>query len=150
MGGRSAVLRSAAGAEAVVVFEEDDPGLQNESSPTWNAREGRDRTGPSGRGSRLLVSPCPSVVALPADRATSLGTRTACHGQAPLVVVDRRDEDVGRSGLFSPTFVEVARDVLGSGGRVVCVLNRPAVPVRRVPQLRDGHHPASAATPRCT
>lgn len=125
VGGRSAVFAPLPALSAVVVFEEDDPGLQNESSPTWNAREVAIERARRAGVPCLLVSPCPSVVARSAaDRATSLGTRTARHGWAPLVVVDRRDEDVGRSGLFSPTFVEVARDVLGSGGRVVCVLNR--------------------------
>ena len=45
-------------------------------------------------------------------------------GWAKLTVVDRRGEDVGRSGLFSSVFVDAAREVTRSDRRVVCVLNR--------------------------
>ena len=40
------------------------------------------------------------------------------------MVVDRRDEDVGRSGLYSSTLVDAVRATARSGRRVVCVLNR--------------------------
>lgn len=125
VGGRAAVFAPLPALSAIVVAEEDDMGLQNESSPTWNARdvaiERARRTGVPC----LLVSPCPSAVALDAaDRVVVHGGAGARNGWAPLVMVDRRDEDVGRSGLFSSQLVELARRTARSGRRVVCVLNR--------------------------
>jgi primosomal protein N' (replication factor Y) len=124
VGGRPAVFAPLPALAAVVVFEEDDPGLQNESSPTWNAREVAVERARRAGVPCLLVSPCPSVVARAhADREV-VAARGARHGWAPLVVVDRRDEDVGRSGLFSSRLVEAVRDTARAGSRVVCVLNR--------------------------
>ncbi|UDY36203.1 hypothetical protein [Dermatobacter hominis] len=124
VGGRAAAFAPLPALAAVVVLEEDDPGLQNESSPTWNAREVAVERARRAGVPCLLVSPCPSVVARAhADRevAAAGGAR---HGWAPLVVLDRRDEDVGRSGLFSSRLVEAVRETARAGDRVVCVLNR--------------------------
>lgn len=124
VGGRSAVFAPLPALAAVLVWDEHDEGLQNESSPTWHARElaierARRRGVPC-----VLVSPCPSLEARShADPVR--GSRGAERAGWPLpVVVDRRSEDVGRSGLYSPAFVEAARNARADGGRVVCVLNR--------------------------
>lgn len=124
VGGRGAVFAPLPALAAVVVFEEDDPGLQNESSPTWNAREVAVHRARTAGVPCLLVSPCPSVVARAhADRGV-IAPAGARNGWAPLVIVDRRDEDPGRGGLFSSTFVDAARETARAGSRVVCVLNR--------------------------
>ncbi len=125
VGGRAAAFAPLPALAAVVVFEEDDPGLQNESSPSWNAREVAVERARLAGVPCLLVSPCPSVVARShADRTVESRTGGARHGWAPLLVVDRRDDDPGRGGLFSSQLVEVARDTARRGERVVCVLNR--------------------------
>jgi len=124
VGGRAAVFAPLPALSAVVVFEENDPGLQNESSPTWNAREVAVERARRAGVPCLLVSPCPSVVARSHAERAALVPSGARNGWAPLVIVDRRDEDPGRGGLFSSAFVDAARQTARSGARVVCVLNR--------------------------
>ncbi len=125
VGGRAAVFAPLPALSSVVVFDEDDPGLQNEASPTWNAREVAIERARRAGVPCLLVSPCPSVVARAAAsairRPAGAGAR---NGWAPLAVIDRRDEDVARSGLFSSRLVEAARSTARAGTRVICVLNR--------------------------
>lgn len=125
VGGRAAVFAPAPALSAVVVVDEDDPGLQNESSPTWNAREVAIERARRAGVPCVLVSPCPSTVARAAADVT-VGARATGprRGWAPLVLVDRRDEDVARSGLFSSVLVDAARSTARSGSRVLCVLNR--------------------------
>jgi primosomal protein N' (replication factor Y) (superfamily II helicase) len=124
VGGRGAVFAPLPELAAVVVWDEHDESLQHESSPTWHAREVAVERARRAAVPCLLVSPCPSLEARAlgephrSDRASERG------GWAPVDVVDRRTEDVGRSRLASPSFVNAARSVLGNGGRVVCVLNR--------------------------
>lgn len=124
VGGRSAVFAPLPALAAVLVWDEHDEALQSEASPTWHARElaierARRRGVPC-----VLVSPCPSLEAR-RQADPSRGPRARERAGWPLpVVVDRRGEDLGRSGLYSPGFVEAARSALAGGGRVVCVLNR--------------------------
>jgi primosomal protein N' (replication factor Y) len=150
VGGRSAVFAPAPRLRAVVVVDEHDEMLQSESSPTWHAREVAIERARRAGVPCLLVSPCPSVEALAAQRSdggvglwsppgpgapaaptielplpaerVSIGARRS--GWAPLTVIDRRGEDSGRSGLYSSRLVEAVREVARDGGRVVCVLNR--------------------------
>lgn len=125
VGGRAAVFAPAPALTAIVVFEEDDPAQQSEASPTWNAREVAVERARRAGVACLLVSPCPSVVARrAAGRVVRAVSGAPRRGWAPLVVVDRRDEDVARSGLFSSTVVDAVRRTARSGSRVVCVLNR--------------------------
>ena len=117
---------------AIVVVDEHDEMLQSESSPTWHAREVAIERARRAGVPCLLVSPCPSLEALgaqrsdggaglwvrpgpgapatptvelpePAERVSS-GARRG--GWAPLTVIDRRGEDSGRSGLYSSRLVE--------------------------------------------
>ncbi len=167
VGGRAAVFAPAPALTAIVVIDEHDPEmLQSESSPTWHAREVAIERARRAGVPCLLVSPCPSLEALGAQRAdggaglwarpgpgapasptvelpapverVSSGTRRS--GWAPLTVIDRRGEDSGRSGLYSSRLVEAIREtaVARGGGRVVCVLNRTG---------RAGCWPAGPAEP---
>lgn len=124
VGGRAAVFAPLPALSAVVVFDEDDPGLQNESSPTWNAREVAVERARRAGVPCLLVSPCPSVVARAHAERAAVVASGARNGWPPLVIVDRRDSDPARGGLFSSEFVDTARQTARSGARVVCVLNR--------------------------
>ncbi|MBS1837975.1 MAG: hypothetical protein JST64_09785 [Actinobacteria bacterium] len=125
VGGRAAVFAPAPRLAAIVVFEEDDTGLQNESSPTWNAREVAIERARRAGVACILVSPCPSVVAR-SSAGTVLRLRRPAprNGWSPLVVLDRREEDVARSGLFSSQLVEVLRRTADSGTAALCILNR--------------------------
>lgn len=150
VGGRAAVFAPAPELRAIVVIDEHDEMLQSESSPTWHAREVAVERARRAGVPCLLVSPCPSIEALCAqrpdhgaalwappgpgapatpsvvlpepDEQVSVAERRS--GWAPVTVIDRRGEDSGRSGLYSSRLVEAVRDVARDGGRVVCVLNR--------------------------
>ncbi len=143
VGGRAAVFAPAPELSAVVVVDEHDESLQNESSPTWHARELAVERARRAGVPCVLVSPCPSLEAYAAQTtaggapgwslraadappaaavAESRSERRA--GWSPLTVVDRRGEDTGRSGLYSSRVVDAVRETARSGRRVVCVLNR--------------------------
>ncbi len=126
VGGRGAVFAPLPALAAVVVWDEHDEGLQNESSPTWHAREVAVERARRAGVPCLLVSPCPSLEARSAARGpvVSPGRAAMRAGWAPLVVADRRQEDVGRTGLYSSALVDAVRETARAGDRVVCVLNR--------------------------
>ena len=143
VGGRAAVFAPAPELSAIVVIDEHDESLQNESSPTWHARELAVERARRAGVPCVLVSPCPSLEAFtaqtPADGTPSWSLRgddpvpapavaearsDRRSGWAPLTVVDRRGEDTGRSGLYSSRVIDAVRETARSGRRVVCVLNR--------------------------
>lgn len=143
VGGHTAVLAPMPQLRAVVVLDEHDQRHQNESSPTWHAREVAIERARRAGVPCLLVSPMPSVEArlsvasgpprppsgepgaAPGDPGTLYPVDTARRrsGWARTIVVDRRGDDP-RTGLFSPRFVDAARRELDEGHTVVCVLNR--------------------------
>jgi primosomal protein N' (replication factor Y) len=139
VGGRSAVFAPAPALAGVLVVDEHDEALQSESSPTWHAREVAVERAARRGVPVVLASPVPTLEARLA--AGSIGspapdgsrpmapvlrpTRSRQReGWAPLTVVDRRGEDVGRSGLYSTALVAALRDCLERGETAVCVLNR--------------------------
>jgi primosomal protein N' (replication factor Y) len=150
VGGRAAVFAPAPQLRAILVLDEHDAMLQSESSPTWHAREVAVERARRAGVPCLLVSPCPSLEALAAQRpdggrslwappgpsapatptlelpppAEEVSTAARRSGWAPVTVIDRRGEDSGRSGLYSSRLVEMVREVARADGRVVCVLNR--------------------------
>ena len=126
VGGRAAVFAPLPGLAAVVVWDEHDEGLQSESSPTWHARELAIERARRAGVPCLLVSPCPSLEARAAATTppASAGPAERRRGWAPLVVVDRRHDDMARTGLYSEALVEAVRTTRAAGERVVCVLNR--------------------------
>lgn len=132
VGGRAAVFAPVPTPAAIVVIDEHDERLQSESSPTWNAREvAIERAGRCGVAC-VLVSAVPSLEAVvaagggPTDRGrvVSVGRGRQRSGWASLEVVDRRGDDVGRTGLYSSRVVELLRRTVDGGGRVACLLNR--------------------------
>jgi primosomal protein N' (replication factor Y) len=151
VGGRSAVFAPAPRLRAVVVTDEHDETLQSESSPTWHARELAIERARRAGVPCLLVSPCPTLEALVAQRperaeqlwappgptapatpvlaglpepAERVSVTERRAGWAPIDLIDRRGEDSGRTGLYSSRLVTSVREVARGGGRVVCVLNR--------------------------
>lgn len=127
VGGRGAVWAPAPHLAAIVVLDEHDEALQNESSPTWHARELAIERARRCGVPCILVSPMPSLEARRA--AETRGSRSVVStarrraGWARLVVVDRREDDP-RTGMFSPRFVADARRARESGETVLCILNR--------------------------
>ncbi len=108
-------------AKTMVVVDEHDDGLQDERNPTWHARDvlvERARR----RGARcFLLSPCLSLAARAQVDEVFEPPRDRQRSNWPVVeVIDRRKEEPGRYGLFSPQVVEALREA--SSG--VAILNR--------------------------
>lgn len=120
VGARAAAWAPVAELAAIVVLDEHDEVYQEERAPTWHARdvaiERAARTGVPV----ALVSPTPSLEALREGRLLTPSRTAERAGWSVLQVIDRRDDDVGRLGLYSEVLVTQLR----TAGRAVCVLNR--------------------------
>lgn len=125
VGGHTAVLAPMPRLAAIVVLDEHDERHQNQSSPTWHAREVAIERARRAGVPCLVVSPMPSLEATRAavEPVASLDRVSRRAGWARVDVVDRRRDDP-RTGLFSPRFVDAARRELDADRAVVCVLNR--------------------------
>jgi primosomal protein N' (replication factor Y) len=130
VGARAAAWAPVADLAVVLVLDEHDEALQEERAPTWHARDVAVERARRAGVPCVLASPCPSLdaLALVAREGSEAGrsglvlpARTQERAGWPIVdVVDRRDEDPGRTGLFSEKLVHW----LKSDRSVVCVLNR--------------------------
>jgi primosomal protein N' (replication factor Y) len=123
VGARAAAWAPVGQMAAVLVLDEHDEALQEERAPTWHARDVAVERARRAGVPCVLVSPCPSLDALAlveADRVLVPPRRQERSGWPAVDVVDRRDEDPGRTGLFSERLVRW----LQSDRTVVCVLNR--------------------------
>lgn len=120
VGTRSAAWMPMPRLSAVVIFDEHDESLAEQSAPTWHARVvGLERARRSGVPA-VLSSPVPSLEALRAGPLLR-PERTAQRTGWPLVeVFDRRADDPTKAGLFAEGIARVLR----GESRVVCVLNR--------------------------
>lgn len=121
IGARSGVWARVRSLAAVLVLDEHDESLQEERNPTWHARDVAIERARRAGVPCVLVSPAPSLAALAvADRVLAPSRSEERKGWPRIQIADRRDEDPKRAGLFSPSLVDLVR----SGKRVVCVLNR--------------------------
>jgi primosomal protein N' (replication factor Y) len=121
VGTRAAAWAPVADLAAVVVLDEHDESHAQEQAPTWHARDVVAERARRAGVPCVLVSPCPSLEALSwgQDRLLAPSRHDERAGWPVVDVVDRRQDDP-RTGLLSPRLV----DLLRSGRRVVCVLNR--------------------------
>lgn len=122
LGARSAVWARVPDLASIVVLDEHDESLQEERNPTWHGRDvAIERAARSGIPC-YLVSPVPSLAALAAATAdVSTQSRSVERAGWPIVeLVDRRDDEPGRTGLFSARVADLVR----AEGRVLAVLNR--------------------------
>ena len=119
VGTRAAAWAPVGDLAGIVVLDEHDEAHQQEQAPTWHARDvALERASRAGIPC-LLTSPCPTLEArtlpvLAPDRAIERA------GWPAVDVIDRREEDPYRAGLFSPALVRLLR----TDQRVLCVLNR--------------------------
>ncbi len=121
LGARSAVFASVPGLASIVVLDEHDDSLANERNPNWHARDVAVERARRAKIPCLLVSASPSPAALVMTEDVRLPDRTAERAGWPVVqIIDQRDGDPGRTGLFSGSLVRRLRE----GGRAVCILNR--------------------------
>ena len=121
IGSRSAAWAPTAPLDAVLVLDEHDESFQEERVPTWHARDVAIERATRAGVPCVLVSPAPSLAALHrADRTLSVSRSAERQGWPAIEVVDRREEEPGRSGLFSTRVAEVLRDATSG----VAILNR--------------------------
>jgi primosomal protein N' (replication factor Y) len=120
IGARAAAWAPVDGLAAVVVLDEHEEVHQEEASPTWHARDVAIERAARAGVPCVVTSPTPSLAALAWGRLVT-PSRTVERAGWPVVdVVDRKREDPLRSDLYSEKLVDLVR----SGKRVVCVLNR--------------------------
>jgi primosomal protein N' (replication factor Y) len=105
---------------AFVVLDEHDEVHQEERVPTWHARDVVVERARRAGIPCVLTSPMPTLEARSFAAVASRPISVERAGWSIIDVVDRRQEDPRRAGLFSPSLV---RQLQGDT-RVVCVLNR--------------------------
>lgn len=129
VGTRSAVWAPCGQLDTVVVLDEHDEAYQSEAAPTWNARDVAVERARRDGAHCLLAGPIPSVDAVSAARGRSSepeevvisAPRTSARGAWPRVqIADRRGDDPATGEWCGEALAEVLR----TGRRVVCVLNR--------------------------
>ncbi len=120
VGARSAAWAPVADLAAVLVLDEHDEAHKQEQTPGWHARDVAVERARRAGVPCVLASPCPSLEALQAGPLATPPRSVERQGWPVVDVVDRRDDDPGRSGLYSARLVDRLRE----GGRVLCVLNR--------------------------
>lgn len=123
VGGRAAAWAPVNDLAAVVVFDEHDEVYQDERSPTWNARDVAQERARRAGVPCVVLSPNPTLESVewgdlllperPQERA----------GWPRVEIIDRRSDDIGRTGLFSDTVVRALRDTTAEDP-IVFVLNR--------------------------
>jgi len=120
IGARAAAWAPCPDLAAVVVLDEHEEVHQEEASPTWHARDVAIERAARAGAVCVLTSPCPSLRAI--DWAPLVVPSRAVEREGwPIVdVIDRRADDPLRSDLYSSRLVDLVR----SGKKVVCVLNR--------------------------
>lgn len=122
VGGRSAVWAPCAELRTVVVLDEHDEALQEERSPTWHARDVAIERARRAGAACVLVSPCPSAVALhwAGDSVRRPSVADERDGWPILEIVDRTKEEPWKRSLLTSPLIQHLRD---PQKRIVCVLN---------------------------
>ncbi len=127
IGARAAVWAPCAGLASIVVLDEHDESLQEERQPTWHARDVAIERASRAGVPVLLVSPCPSAVAVGGLNATGLprhlGRPSVNDERAgwPIVeIIDRTKDDPWQKSLATSALIRQLRD---PERQVVCVLN---------------------------
>jgi primosomal protein N' (replication factor Y) len=121
VGARSAAWAPVTGLEAVLVLDEHDEAYQEESAPTWHARDVAVERARRDGAAWVVASPSPSLESLTCGAPLLTASRAAERAGWPmLTIADRRGEDPTLGEWCSEELVRVLR----SGRRVVCVLNR--------------------------
>lgn len=120
VGTLSAAWAPAPNLAAVLVVDEHDESFRSEAAPTWSGRDVAVERARRAGVPCVLLSPVPSLEALRSRPVMRPSPGAESDSWPQVEVADRRSEDPGRAGLYSPALVQALRD----GGRVACVLNR--------------------------
>ncbi len=127
VGARAATFAPIDDPGVVLVLDEHDESHQDERTPTWNARDVAIERARRLQVPCLLTSPTPTLEALHAAQrdAWALERRTEQAGWAAIQLVDRSNEEPGRTGLVaSGAHAAKMITALRTDERVLCILNR--------------------------
>ena len=121
VGARGAAWAPISDLDAVLVLDEHDEGYQEESAPTWHARDVVLERARRDGAAWVIASAAPSLEALTSGAPLLIPNRSAERaGWSIIDIIDRRADDPTTGEWCSPALSEV----LQGDGRVVCVLNR--------------------------
>ena len=120
IGARAAAWAPIDDLAAVVVLDEHEEVHQEEAAPTWHARDVAIERAARAGVPCVLTSATPSLEALRWGRLVTPSRSAERRGWPVVDVVDRRKEDPLKSDLYSERLVDLVR----SGRKVICVLNR--------------------------
>ncbi len=120
IGARSAAWAPCPGLATAVLLDEHDEAHQEESSPTWHARDVLIARCRSAGAALLLVSPCPTVTALEWGQVTRPPKQREYDGWPYVEVADRSDEEPWKRSLLTSELIQYLRDETLT---VVCVTN---------------------------
>jgi primosomal protein N' (replication factor Y) len=119
VGTRSAAWAPMRQVRSITLVDEHDEVWQQESAPTWHARDVLVERARRLECRCTLISPAPTLEALRLGELVTVPRDEERAGWPVVNVVDRRDEPPGAS-LLSAELARVAREDV----RLVCVLNR--------------------------
>jgi len=120
VGTRAAAFAPIGPLASVVVFDEHDERHQEESSPTWHAREVAIERARRDGAACVLLSPTPSLQAQSAGVLLHPDRKEERTSWPAVDVIDRRDEDPRSGEWCSP---QLARLIQGDR-TVACIVNR--------------------------
>ena len=120
VGARSAAWAPVGDLDVVVVVDEHDEAYQEESAPTWNARDVAIRRAHTAGVPCVLTSPVPSLDALHTARLVVPSRSDERRGWPVLEVIDRRRDDPRAGQWCSPRLARIVT----SDRKVACVINR--------------------------
>ncbi len=124
VGGRVAVWAPVPDLAAIVVLDEGDEALQEERTPTWNARDVAVERAARSNAALTLVAAAPSLEAEAIAGPPQRPDRGTERDGWPIVeVVDPREEPPG-TGLLTGPLATALHHAVDHGGRAVCLLNR--------------------------
>ena len=121
VGARSAAWAPVTDLDAVLVLDEHDEAYQEESAPTWHARDVALERARRDGAAWVVASSAPSLESLTCGASLlTAGRRVERGGWPVLEIADRRQDDPTSGEWCSEALTRVLR----SGRKVVCVLNR--------------------------
>ena len=120
VGVRSAAWAPVGELDVVVVIDEHDEAYQEESAPTWNARDVAAHRALSARVPCVMTSPVPSLDSLHRARLVLPSRSEERRGWPILEVIDRRRDDPRAGQWCSPRLARIVT----SDRKVACVINR--------------------------
>ncbi|NDD97928.1 MAG: hypothetical protein EBZ93_10580 [Actinobacteria bacterium] len=120
IGARAAAFAPCPDLAAAIVLDEHEDAMQEERVPTWHARDVVSERARRHGAPVLLISPCPSVVALEGRILVAPPPEREAAAWPTVEVVDRNDEEPWKRSLVSAALIAYLRD---PSLRVACVLN---------------------------